>query len=84
MEGENGLEHYFICGHSPDLGAIENCWQMPKAFTKKYPHLDDETLKELIVEGWAHVLQRFIDEMVGEISKRLREVRDGKAKMTGY
>lgn len=42
---------------------------MPKAFTKKYPHLDDETLKELIVEGWAHVLQRFIDEKVGEIPK---------------
>ena len=50
----------------------------------KYPHWDDETLKELIVEEWAHVSQRFIDEKVAEIPKRLREVRDGKGKMTEY
>lgn len=46
---KNGLEHYFNCAHSPDLAPIENCWQIPKAYTRKYPHWDDETLKELIV-----------------------------------
>lgn len=81
---KNGLEHYFNCAHSPDLATIENCWQIPKAYTRKYPHWDDETLKELIVEGWAQVSQRFINEKVVEMLKRLREVGDGKGKMTGY
>ena len=58
----------------------QNCWQIPKAYTRKYPRWDDETLKELIVEGWAQASLRFINEKVAEMPKKLREVRDGKGK----
>ena len=47
---KNRLEHYFNCAYSPALTLIENCWQVPKVYTRKYPHKDDETLKELIVK----------------------------------
>lgn len=70
---ENGLESYFNCAQSPDLSVIENCWAIPKMYTRKYPHWDDDTLKELI-KGWAQVSQEFINSKVQEIPKRLRDV----------
>ena len=41
-------------------------------------------MKDLIVEGWAQISQRFINEKVAEMPKRLREVRVGEGNMTGY
>lgn len=81
---ENGFESYFICAQSPDLSVIENCWAIPKMYTRKYPHWDDNTLKELIKEGWAQVSQEFINSRVQEISKRLRDVIVDEGEMTGY
>jgi hypothetical protein len=48
---QHGVLHYFNCASSPDLDPIENCWQAPKQTLKKYPHWDDGTTRELIVEG---------------------------------
>jgi hypothetical protein len=45
------LKHYFNVSNSPDLNIIENCWQPPKAYTRKFPHWTDEETKELIREG---------------------------------
>jgi hypothetical protein len=47
---ENGLKYFFNCTHSPDLSPIENCWQPPKAHTRRVPHWDDQTTKELMQE----------------------------------
>ena len=53
---QNGLQYYFNCHSSPDLSFIENCWQAPKAYVRKYPYWDDRSTKSLIYEGWATVL----------------------------
>lgn len=68
---ENGLKSYFNCAQSPDLSLIENCWAIPKMYTQKYPHWDDNTLKELTKEGWAQVSQEFINSRVDKMPKRL-------------
>ena len=69
---QNGLESYFNCAQSPDLSVVENCWAIPKMYTRKYPHWDDATLENLIREGWAQVSQEFINKRVQEMPDRLR------------
>lgn len=80
----HGLEHYFNSALSSDLSSIENCWAIPKQHLKKYPHWDDATTKELIVEGWSGVSQSFINQKVEEIPDRLKAVIDGDGQMTDY
>ncbi len=63
---------------------IENCRAIPKIHTQKYPHWDDNTLKELIKKGWAQDSQEFINSRVQEMSKRLRDVVVGDVEITGY
>lgn len=81
---EHHLKHYFNCPGSPDLSIIENCWQIPKQYSRKFPHWDDHSTKSLILEGWKNVSTEFINERVLDMPNRLRAVRDGKGKMTGY
>ncbi|KAF2184633.1 hypothetical protein K469DRAFT_708823 [Zopfia rhizophila CBS 207.26] len=52
---ENGLQYYFNCHSSPDLSVIENCWQPPKQYVKKFPHWDEQDTRELAIEGWEKV-----------------------------
>lgn len=63
---ENNLEYFFncasSCASSPDLSPIENFRLPTKQHLAKYPHWDDNTTKELILEGWAKVSQEFINE----------------------
>lgn len=80
----HGLESYFNCLQSPDLAVIENCWAIPKIYTRKYPHWDDATLETLIREGWAQVSQDFINRKVQEMPDRLQVVRDCKGALAGY
>ncbi len=54
----HGLEACFNCASSPDLASIENCWQPLEAHMRKYPHWSDNTIKELILEGWTGVSQK--------------------------
>lgn len=50
---EHKMKSYFNCVSSPpDLAPIENCWQPVKAQMCKYPHWDDQTTRDLIVDGW--------------------------------
>ena len=49
---KHGLDYYFNCASSPDLSPIENCWQPPKQYLKKYPHWDEFETRELAYEGW--------------------------------
>ena len=35
---KKGLKTYRNCTSSPDLAPIENCWQPPKQYLKKFPH----------------------------------------------
>ena len=81
---ENNLEYFFSCASSPDLSLIENCWQPPKQHLKKYPHWDDRTTKELIVEGWDLISQHFINEKCRSMPKRLKDVITSDGDMVGY
>ena len=81
---QNNLTSYFNCSNSPDLSPIENCWQLRKQHLRKYPHWDDATTKELIVEGWEAVTQEFINAKVREMPQRLKAVLDSDRQMTGY
>ena len=51
----NVLKFYFNCHSSLNLATIENYWQSVKQYFHKYLHWDDNTIKELIFEGWTHV-----------------------------
>ena len=55
-----------------------------KQHLRKYPHWDDVTTKELILEGWSHVSQKYINEKVATMPDRLRALISGEGKMTGY
>ena len=81
---ENGLKSYFNCASSPDLSPIENCWQPPKQYIRKFPHWDEATTVGLIHEGWATVSQNFINSKVAEMPKGLQAMIDGDGAMTGY
>jgi len=80
----HGLQHYFNVSGSPDLNIIENCWQPPKAYTRKFPHFDDPTTIELIKEGWAEVKQEYINWMVSTYPRRFHDVIDSNGQMTGW
>lgn len=59
-------------------------WQISKQELRKYPHWDDYTTRGLILEGWSHVSQEYINERVSTMPERLQAVIDGEGKMTGY
>tara|TARA_R110002003_G_scaffold699_2_gene21083 strand:- start:3774 stop:4625 length:852 start_codon:yes stop_codon:yes gene_type:complete len=78
------LDHYFNCSLSADLSPIENCWQPPKQYMKKYPYWDEFEKRELAHEGWQMVSQDFINERVGSMLKRLQTCLEMDGRMTGY
>ena len=81
----NGLDYYFNCPGSSDLASIENCWQGPKAWMKRVPHWDNETTESLLVEGWEdHVSQKFINNHMRSMPRRLQDVIDLEDQMTGW
>ena len=80
----HGLEHYFNCHSSPDLAHIENCWQPPKQHIKKFPHFNEQDTRELALEGWDKVTQKFINTRVLSMPQRLRDCRDKDGQLTGY
>jgi hypothetical protein len=80
----HGLEFYFNCHSSPDLAPIENCWQPPKQYVKKFPHWDEDDTRELALEGWEKVTQEFINSRVNSMPQRLRDVIENEGKLTGY
>jgi hypothetical protein len=81
---KHGLKHYFNCSHSPDLSPVENCWQPPKQFLKRFPHWDEFETRDLAIEGWEQVSQRFINERVDSMPQRLQDCYDMDGRLTGY
>jgi hypothetical protein len=81
---KNRLNSYFNCPSSPDLSPIENCWQPPKQFLKKFPHWDEFETRELVTEGWGNISQKFINERVNSMPQRLQDCIDMEGEMTGY
>jgi hypothetical protein len=79
-----GLNTYFNCHNSPDLAPIENCWQAPKSFVRKRPHYDEQTLMELMREGWEHVTIPYINKQVRSMPQRLHDVIEGDGERTGW
>ncbi|KAF1960716.1 hypothetical protein CC80DRAFT_523056 [Byssothecium circinans] len=81
---KNGLNYYFNCPSSPDLSPIENCWQPPKQFLKRYPYWDEFETQELVLEGWENISQAFINERVNSMPQRLRDCIEMEGEITGY
>lgn len=81
---DKGLETLKNAGHSPDLAPIENCWQPPKQYVRKFPHWDENSLMELAGEGWSKVTQDFINKQILSMPQRLQDVIDSGGKMTGW
>ena len=46
------IDHYFNCHDSPDLAPIENTFQGPKGHMRKHPHWDEQSLMDILQEGW--------------------------------
>ena len=72
---DHGVQTFFNCHNSPDLAPIENCWRGPKQYQRKRPHWDQETLRELLREGWDQVSQPYINNLVLSMPQRLRDVQ---------
>ncbi len=70
----NHLKSYFNCAQSPDLAPIENMWQPTKQELRKYPHWDEHSTKELVVEAWDNVTMEFINKHMHSIPLRLQQV----------
>ncbi|CAI6087300.1 unnamed protein product [Clonostachys chloroleuca] len=81
---EYSLESFFNCPRSPDLPPIENCWLVPKAYIRKYPHWDLDTLHDLVEEGWEQLSQSTINRWVESMPQRLRDVIKMEGKMTNW
>jgi hypothetical protein len=80
----NGSKYFFNVPHSPDLSPIENCWLPPKAHTRKVPHWDDATTRELMIEGWNDLSQAWINKQVDSMVDRLKDCLKADGDMTGY
>lgn len=81
---ENRLDSYFNCPSSPDLSRIEKCWQAPKQHLRRIPHWDDDTTKELIVEGLDNLSMEHINEWTSDIPKMLQDCIDAEGQMMGH
>jgi hypothetical protein len=79
-----GLKHYQNCAGSPDITLIENSFQVPKEYIKKYTHNDIEQLRVLALEGWAELKQETINKWVKEMPQRLKDVIKAGGKMSGH
>ena len=71
---QHHLAHYFNCSLSPDLSPIENAWQIPKSYTRRHPHWDEDSTKALFFEGWASITQETINKWVDSMPERLQAV----------
>ncbi|KAF1978853.1 hypothetical protein BU23DRAFT_586691 [Bimuria novae-zelandiae CBS 107.79] len=80
----NSLTSYLNCASSPDLTPIENTWSPMKQYVGKYNHWDVEATKELAVEGWDSVRQKYINNQVLSMPRRLQDVIDADGAMTGW
>ena len=70
--------------HPPLTSPIENCWQPPKAYMRKYPHWNNSITKGLIYEGWSNVSQNYINKLIRLMPDCLKAVLASKGKMTGH
>jgi hypothetical protein len=81
---KHSLDSYFNCSNSPDLAPIENCWQPPKQYLKRFPHWDEFETRELAHEAWQNISQKFINERVDSMPQRLQDCIEMEGRMTGY
>lgn len=78
---QGNLRFYFNAPQSPELSIIEACWQSPKQYVRTVPHYDNETLRELADEGWSNCHPDFINKLVHDMPRRLKDVRDSEGQM---
>jgi hypothetical protein len=78
------LKSYFNCHDSLDLAPIENAWQPPKQYIRKFPLWDKEETQQLAKEGWDKFSHDFINKRVDSMPQRLREVIEMDGKMTAH
>jgi hypothetical protein len=79
-----GPEQYFNCSNSPNLAPIENCWQPPKQYVKKFPHWNKQDTRELALEGWEKVSQDFINDRINSMPQRIQDCIGLEGQMTAW
>lgn len=80
----NGISFYGNAAYSPDLAIIETCWSCPKGETRRCAHYDDNTLKQLILDGWEKVTHYMVNKMVHSMVKRMEYVKQQNGQMTAF
>lgn len=51
---------------------------------RKHPHWDEQSLMDILQEGWDNVSQEYINELVESMPKRLQDVIRLEGGMTGH
>jgi hypothetical protein len=79
----HGLKHFFNTPGSPDLSPFKPCWRIVKAHVAKFDTWTTDQLRNAILEGWEEVTQDRINRLVDKMPQVMKDVIDGKGKMTG-
>jgi hypothetical protein len=66
--------------NSPDLNIIENCWSIPKYYTRQFLYWNNQETKVLIIEGWEQVS---INKIVKTYLQRFKDVIKAGGQLTG-
>ena len=64
---EKGVEMFFNC-HD-----FENSWQGPRQYAQNRPYWDQQTLREILCEGWAEISQDHINWLVETMPQWLHD-----------
>jgi hypothetical protein len=81
---DNKLDHYFNCHSSPDLAPIENCWQPPKQYVKKFPHWMRMTPGSWHLKDGIKSDKTSSTSRVATMPQRLQDCIDMDGQMTGW
>lgn len=79
----HGSEHFFNCPGKSDMSPIQSALRVSKEYIRQDAQWDEEMLKDLAEEGWDDMQQSTIDDWVGRVPQRLRDVQKSQGKMTG-
>ena len=80
----HGLKSYRNCALSLDFAPIENGWFPIKNEVRKVFYWDEETTKEMALQGWAGIKQATIDRWVCLMSARFKEVIKNNGELTAF
>ncbi|KAI0199079.1 hypothetical protein F4808DRAFT_434120 [Astrocystis sublimbata] len=75
-KAEHGLQCFSSSAEAPDIGLLDSCWKRPKMANRKQkiPPRDEETLRNLAIDGWDALSQAAINEWCDAMPSRLLDI----------